>query len=55
MNKPDNISLNDWRLLERKYVNLDPILKKLNQGYPIQYLIGDVDFYGHQILVNEMS
>lgn len=53
MNKPDNISLNDWRLLERKYVNLDPILKKLNQGYPIQYLIGDVDFYGHQILVNE--
>ncbi len=53
MNKPDNISLNDWRHLERKYKNLEQVVQKINQGYPIQYLIGDVDFYGHQILVNE--
>lgn len=53
MNKPDNISLNDWRHLERKYKNLEQVVQKINQGYPIQYLIGDVDFYGQQILVNE--
>ena len=28
-------------------------LKKLEKGYPIQYLIGNVDFYGFNILVNE--
>lgn len=28
-------------------------LKKLEKNYPIQYLIGDVDFYGCKILVNK--
>ena len=53
MDKPENISLNDWRLLERKYQNLEFIVKKINQGFPIQYLIGDVDFFGNRILINE--
>lgn len=52
MNKPKYISKNDWNLLEKKFKNLEPIIKKINHGYPIQYLIGNVDFYGYQINVN---
>ncbi|MDD4187477.1 MAG: peptide chain release factor N(5)-glutamine methyltransferase [Bacilli bacterium] len=53
MEKPENITKTDWKILQRKYQNLEPIVKKINSGYPIQYLIGDVDFLGNQILVNE--
>lgn len=53
MKKPDNISKNDWQLLTQKYRNLDPIIKKIDQDYPIQYLIGHVNFYGLKILVNK--
>jgi len=28
-------------------------LEKIKEGYPIQYLIGNVNFYGNKILVNE--
>ena len=52
MKRPDNISSLDWQLLQKKYKNLEPIVKKINNGYPIQYLIGDVDFYGYIIKVN---
>lgn len=45
---------NDLELLKEKYPNnLDEILDKIKNDYPIQYLIGDVDFYGYKILVNE--
>lgn len=53
MEKPEHITENDWKALQRKYQNLEPIIKKINSGYPVQYLIGDVDFFGNQILVNE--
>ena len=40
----------------KKYLNeneLEEGLKKLKTGYPAQYIIGDVNFYGNKILVNE--
>ncbi len=44
----------DYQLLKEKYPNnLEEILKKINDGYPIQYLIGNVSFYGYQINVNQ--
>ena len=33
--------------------NIEEDYKKLLEGYPIQYLIGYVDFYGYKIYVNE--
>lgn len=52
MKRPENISLNDWRLLQNKYKNMDNVIEKINKNYPIQYLIGNVDFYGYKINVN---
>lgn len=52
--KPDNITNSDWNLLKEKYPdNMEFVLKKLKQNYPVQYLIGDVDFYDCLIKVNE--
>ena len=53
MNKPNNITQNDWNLLTEKYKDIHKIEKKLNKNYPVQYLIGNVDFYGYPILVNK--
>ena len=54
MNKPDNITKNDWNLLIKKYPqNIEDILNRINNNYPIQYLIGNVNFYGYQINVDE--
>ena len=53
MKKPNSITQNDWRLLQKKYKKLEPVVKKLEQDYPVQYLIGNVDFYGLKISVNE--
>ena len=48
------ITYNDLELLKAKYPNnLDDILKKVEDNYPIQYLIGDVNFYGYTIKVDE--
>ena len=48
------ISNTDYELLKKLYPNnIDEIIKKINDDYPIQYLIGDVDFYGYQIKVDE--
>lgn len=52
-NKPENISNLDWNLLCQKYDNLDEVVAKIDEGYPIAYLIGDVSFYGYPFKVNE--
>ena len=47
--------MNDLELI-KQYVPIDKqsdAIKKLNDGYPVQYIIGNVDFYGNIIDVNE--
>ena len=45
MNRPQNINIKDWQILKEKYPNnLEQIVSKIKSGYPIQYLIGDVEF-----------
>ena len=55
MNHLNNISDADLKELKNKYQgeSLDIALNKIKEGYPVQYLIGDVNFYGNKILVNE--
>ena len=52
-NKPENIRNLDWNLLCQKYDNLEEVIAKIDEGYPIAYLIGDVSFYGYPFKVNE--
>lgn len=50
----DKYSKEDLELLKKLYPNnYDEQLKKLKNNYPIQYLIGYVNFYGYKINVNE--
>lgn len=52
--KPDYISNPDWRLLKEIYPhNFNEIEQKLQEHYPVQYLIGYVDFYNTKININE--
>lgn len=52
--KPKEITSTDWALLKEIYKdNINYALKKLENNYPIQYLIGYVDFYNTKIYVNE--
>ena len=41
----------------KKYIhpedNLEEAIKRLNNGEPVQYIVGDVDFYGNIIKVNK--
>ena len=54
MEKPKNISDLDFNILQKLYPdNMDVVIKKLNANYPVQYLIGNVNFYGYQIKVDE--
>ena len=47
-------SKTDLDLLKKIYPNnYEDQLKKLKSNYPIQYLIGHVDFYGYKICVDE--
>ena len=52
MKKPSSVTTNDWKLLKVKYKNLKRVVKKIENFYPVQYLIGYVDFYGYKINVN---
>lgn len=51
--KPDYISIPDWKLLTKKYPDTNKLLETLSTGYPPQYLIGNVEFYGNIINVDE--
>lgn len=51
--KPDFVSQVDWELLVKKYDNIEEIVRKLNNNYPVQYLIGDVPFLNTIIKVDE--
>lgn len=55
MKKPEYIGEADWKVLNNKYNGLlpDEIVNKLKSKYPIQYLIGNVDFYNSTLEVNE--
>lgn len=51
----NNISNADLKLLKEKYQgeNLDIALNKIKNGYPVQYLIGHVNFCGNYIKVDQ--
>ena len=54
MNRPQNINIKDWQLLNELYPNnLEEIVSRINTGYPIQYLIGNVEFLNTIIDVDE--
>ncbi len=45
--------MTDIEYLEKYYKgNLDDAISKLNKGIPVQYIVGDVDFYGINLNVN---
>jgi len=52
MKKPSCVTTKDWKLLKVKYSNLKRVVKKIEKNFPVQYLIGHVDFYGYKINVN---
>ncbi len=52
--KPNNITDIDWKILKKLYANnLTEITKKLENNYPVQYLIGNVEFCDCTLEVNE--
>ncbi|MDE6292170.1 MAG: HemK family protein methyltransferase, partial [Bacilli bacterium] len=55
MNKPSCINKLDWDLLCQKYNErkLKKIGRKVSKNYPVQYFIGNVNFYGYEIIVNK--
>ena len=55
MNHLNNIGESDLKLLKEKYQgeSLDIALNKIKNNYPVQYLIGYVDFCGNHINVTE--
>lgn len=53
MNKLANLNKNDYELIVKKYPHsLKYVEWQLKRNYPVQYLIGNVDFYGYIIEVN---
>lgn len=54
--KPDYVTDIDWQLLKEKYPNhMDDVLRKLNEDYPVQYLIGAVPFLNTEIKVDKRA
>lgn len=46
--------MNDVEYLKKYYKgNLEDAIKKLDKGIPVQYIVGEVDFYGFLFKVNE--
>lgn len=55
MNKPSKVTDLDWKLITEKYneKQLKKIVKLIEKNYPIQYIIGNVDFMGYEIFVKK--
>lgn len=54
MPKPLNTTTKDWDLITLKYPKkIKWVLKKIKKKYPVQYLIGNVNFCGLNINVNQ--
>ena len=52
--KPEYITDTDWKLLKERYpANIEEVLDKLEAHYPVQYLIGNVEFLNTIIHVDE--
>ncbi|MGM9849634.1 MAG: peptide chain release factor N(5)-glutamine methyltransferase [Bacilli bacterium] len=46
--------MSDIEYLKKYYDgNIDDALKMLDEGIPVQYIVGNVDFYGYNFLVNK--
>ena len=46
--------MSDIEYLKKYYEgNIDDALKMLEEGIPVQYIVGNVDFYGYNFLVNK--
>ena len=46
--------MSDIEYLNKYYKgNIDEAIQKLNKGIPVQYIVGNVDFYGYTFNVNE--
>ncbi len=47
----------DWELLKKKYSDkeLETVIEKIKNGYPVQYAIGDVQFLEYNIKVDERA
>ena len=48
MNNKLGIRKDDWEELIKKYPNQKRLIKKLNNGYPVQYLLEKTNFYGNR-------
>jgi len=51
----NSIGVAELNALKEKFSSeeLEKALEKIKQGYPIQYLIGNVNFFGNEIIVDE--
>lgn len=46
--------MNDIEYLKKYYKgNIEDVIKRLDEGEPVQYIVGDVDFYGNTIKVDK--
>ncbi len=55
MTRPSFINELDWRFLIEKYhgTKLERVVKKIENNYPVQYAIGNVDFLDCNFIVNK--
>lgn len=55
MSHLSNVSIADLNEIKKQYQgkDLDIVLNKIENGYPVQYVIGNVNFCGNKIIVNE--
>ena len=50
----NNLSDIDKKTLEEHNIVITPaLINQINNGYPVQYIVGDVNFYGYQFKVSE--